>query len=276
MIPLEDQFFDVLVKAKRGLDLSEKVIAQTTGLSFEIITELLQGKIRSESDLEKIAKIFHLDAKALLDLAQEKWSPETIRLEGLVQFSSAWDETSVNAYLFWDKESRTALAFDTGTDAQEMLNFLKNNQLTLEAIFITHTHGDHVFELDRLQEVTQAAAWVCEKESFDGAKSFAPGHCFALRHWELETRLTNGHSSGGITYLLKGLNRPVAFVGDALFAGSIGGVASIYYQEAQKKIRDHILSLPNQTVLCPGHGPMTTVGEEKKHNAFFAGEFSSS
>ena len=272
MIPFEDQFYDVLVKAKRGLGLHEEVIAQITGLTSDVITELLQGKLRSDADLKKIAKVFQLNGEALLDLEQKKWQPKMIHLEGLTQFCSAWDETSVNAYLVWDEESRKALAFDTGTDAQEMLNFLESKQLKLEAVFITHTHGDHVFELDRIQEITKTIFWVCDKESLEGAQNFEPGHCFELGKWQVETRLTNGHSPGGTTYFLKGLDRPVAFVGDALFAGSMGGVATTHYQEAQKKIRENILSLPNKTILCPGHGPMTTVEEEKEHNPFFAEE----
>ena len=57
-------------------------------------------------------------------------------------------------------------------------------------------------------------------------------------------------------------------VGDALFAGSMGG-GMVSYADALRTNREKIMSLPDETVLCPGHGPMTTVGEEKKHNPFF-------
>ena len=84
----------------------------------------------------------------------------------------------------------------------------------------------------------------------------------------LETRLTSGHSVGGITYVVSGLARPVAVVGDALFAGSMGG-GMVSYADALANNRRHILSLPDPTVVCPGHGPLSTVGEEKQHNPFF-------
>jgi glyoxylase-like metal-dependent hydrolase (beta-lactamase superfamily II) len=68
--------------------------------------------------------------------------------------------------------------------------------------------------------------------------------------------------------VVRGLARTVAIVGDAIFAGSMGGGA-VSYQDALKTNRENILSLPDETVLCPGHGPLTTVGEQKKVNPFF-------
>ena len=85
---------------------------------------------------------------------------------------------------------------------------------------------------------------------------------------KIETRQTSGHSAGGITYVISGLPRPVAVVGDAIFAGSMGGGA-VSYTDALRNNRNKIFTLPNEAVLCPGHGPLTTVGEEKLHNPFF-------
>ena len=79
---------------------------------------------------------------------------------------------------------------------------------------------------------------------------------------------TSGHSVGGTTYVIEGLERPVAIVGDAMFAGSMGG-GKISFQDALENNRTKILSLPGNTVLCPGHGPLTSVAEEKAHNPFF-------
>ncbi len=75
---------------------------------------------------------------------------------------------------------------------------------------------------------------------------------------------------GGTTFFVRGLDRPVAIVGDSLFAGSMGG-GNVSYADAIRNNLEKILTLPDNTVLCPGHGPLTTVGEEKTHNAFFAG-----
>ncbi len=91
---------------------------------------------------------------------------------------------------------------------------------------------------------------------------------------EIEARLTSGHSAGGTTYVISGLERPVAIVGDSLFAGSMGGGA-VSYQDALKNNLEKILTLPEETIVCPGHGPLTTVGKERKENPFFAGNISS-
>ena len=69
--------------------------------------------------------------------------------------------------------------------------------------------------------------------------------------------------------MVTGLSKPVAFTGDALFAGSMGG-GVVSYEDALRTGREKILSLPDETVICPGHGPMSTVAGEKRHNPFFA------
>jgi glyoxylase-like metal-dependent hydrolase (beta-lactamase superfamily II) len=175
---------------------------------------------------------------------------------------------TVNAYLAWDASSGQAAAFDTGADASPILNFLRDHRLRLVSIFLTHTHGDHVFDLDRLVEKTGAVAWVGSREAFQGPNAFDAGQTFTVGALTMDTRLTWGHAKGGITYVLGGLERPVAFVGDALFAGSMGG-GLISYPDALATNRSQILSLSDDTVLCPGHGPLTTVAEEKAHNPFF-------
>ena len=81
--------------------------------------------------------------------------------------------------------------------------------------------------------------------------------------------LTNGHSAGGTTYVVEGLAAPVAVVGDSLFAGSMGGAPN-QYEVARRNNREKILTLPDNTVIAPGHGPLTSVAEEKAHNPFLA------
>ena len=84
----------------------------------------------------------------------------------------------------------------------------------------------------------------------------------------LQALHTHGHSVGGVTYIIEGLEQPVAIVGDALFAGSMGG-GMVSYQDALRTNREKIMTLHGNTIICPGHGPNTTVKEEKAHNPFF-------
>jgi len=103
-----------------------------------------------------------------------------------------------------------------------------------------------------------------------GAEAIEEGKRFRFGNLEIDTRLTWGHSRGGMTYVVTGLACPIAIVGDSLFAGSMGG-GHVSYNVALQHNIEKILTLPDETIICPGHGPMTTVGEEKAHNPFFAG-----
>ena len=74
-----------------------------------------------------------------------------------------------------------------------------------------------------------------------------------------------------MTYFVTGLAHPLAIVGDSIFAGSMGG-GNVSYKDAVNNNLKKILTLPDDTIICPGHGPLTTVAEEKEHNPFFAGK----
>jgi len=150
-----------------------------------------------------------------------------------------------------------------------MLEFASSRGLRVAKIFITHTHTDHIFDFDRLLEKTKAQAWVSEREPLRGAEGFAPGRDFQIGALTVETRLTSGHAVGGVTYFIRGLAKPIAIVGDSIFAGSMGG-GKVSYAEALKNNREQVLTLPEETIICPGHGPLTTVGEQKRTNPFFA------
>ena len=267
-IPLEDNFADILGKAQRGLKLSDSEIASLAGVEVEAVQRLRAGEYGGEAGL--VAPVLGLNARALVAIGENAYAPAEIgALDGLAQFNTDFDDMKVNAYLVWDPVSRDAAAFDTGGDCGGMLEHLEAHGLTLRMILLTHTHGDHIYDLDRLMQRTGAPAYVSSREALEGAKSIEPGREFWLGALRIGARLTWGHSRGGMTYVVSGLRRPVAVVGDALFAGSMGGgMAS--YADALRTNREEIFSLPDDTIICPGHGPMTSVAEEKAHNPFFA------
>ena len=119
------------------------------------------------------------------------------------------------------------------------------------------------------QYIYQLQDSICSKlEAADGAESFEAGRKFTVGALQIETRQTSGHSRGGITYVISGLPKRIAVVGESMFAGSMGG-GMVSYADALRNNRENILTLPEDTILCPGHGPLTTVGEEKRHNPFF-------
>jgi glyoxylase-like metal-dependent hydrolase (beta-lactamase superfamily II) len=268
-LPLEDSHLDILGKAQRGLKLGDDELTRSAGISSDEFTRIQAGEILLEP-LGRHAAALHLGPQALADSARKAWMPHPVAIEGLKTFTTDFEDMTVNSYLVWDAASKKAVAFDSGADAGGMLDFITSNGLTLELILITHTHGDHIFDLDRLLEKTSAPAWVGDKEpSLAGAESFAAGKTFHVGGLAIETRLTWGHADGGITYVVSGLPRSLAIVGDAIFAGSMGG-GKVSYADALRTTRMEILSLPDETVLASGHGPLTTVAEELIHNPFFA------
>lgn len=266
-IPLEDSFSDIVGKAQRGLKINDADLASHSGLTVDAIGAVKGGKA-DEAVLRKLAPVLKLAADTLVQSAKKAWYPPALQVSGLAQFNTVYEDMTVNSYLVWDPKSKEAAAFDTGTDCSPMLQFAKDRQLAIKQVLLTHTHPDHIADLARLKQETNAPAYVCRLESVNGAEGFAAGETFHLGSLKVETRQTSGHSVGGITYVISGLERPVAVVGDALFAGSMGG-GIISYADALANNRQHIFSLPDDTVVCPGHGPLTTVREEKRNNPFY-------
>ncbi len=265
-IPLEDKFNDIVGKAMRGFKLTDSDAANAAGLTAGEVESLREG-VWDESVARHLASTLGLKASALIESGTETWTPAPVQLDGFAQFNTLYEDMTVNSYVAWDTLSGDAVAFDTGADCGPILDLISAENLSLKYILLTHTHGDHIFDLDRLKEKTGAPAFVGEREPIDGAESFPAGQTFEVGSFRIQTRLTWGHSRGGITFLVP-LAKPVAVVGDAMFAGSMGGGA-VSYAAALCTNREHILSRPDETIIAPGHGPLTTVGEQKIHNPFF-------
>jgi glyoxylase-like metal-dependent hydrolase (beta-lactamase superfamily II) len=267
-IPLEDNFNDVLGKAQRGLQLSDEQLAQKAGVLVADVTRAKEGQF-DEAAVRKLAPILNLKADALVALAKKAWYPkETGEVPGLASFTTTYGDVTVNSFLIWDPKTNQGAAFDTGADCSDMAKFAADNGIKIQMILLTHTHPDHIADLARLKSVTQAAAFVCKLEAIDGAETFEVSRKFTVGPLKIDTRQTSGHSRGGVTYVVSGLPNRVAVVGDSMFASSMGG-GGVSYSDALRNNREQILTLPDDTILCPGHGPLTTVGEEKQHNPFF-------
>lgn len=267
-LPLEDEFTDVLNKAQRGLQLSDQDLVDRTALSLEQILAVKGGCYDTDA-VEKMAFCLKLHAPAVHALALQQWEPNPVKpFEGLAQFTTWYGDMTVNAYLIWDPATREAASFDTGSTCQPILDCLKAKQLELTRLFITHTHMDHLADLNRLHEETGGACYGSAVENPLGLKPSRHGDGFIVGNLKIRVLGTFGHTPGGLSYFVEGLEKPIVIVGDALFAGSQGG-APYAYEDALKNNRERILTLPLETIICPGHGPLTTVAEERAHNPFF-------
>ena len=269
MIELEDNVGDIVGKAQRGLGLSDSELAEKSGLRPDQLRKIRDGQF-DDGALRAIAPSLDLEADALVELGSGKWKPKSLgELDGLAQFSSSYSGMLVNSYLVWDPGAKQAAAFDTGADCSAMLKLATKESLSIKMILLTHAHPDHIADLPRLREETGAEIFAPAREPLPGAEKIEEGKKFRVGKIDIETRLTWGHSPGGITFVATGLARPIAIVGDSLFAGSMGG-GTVSYKDAVRNNLEKILTLPDETIVCPGHGPITSVGEEKRHNPFFA------
>ena len=266
-IPLEDSFADVVGKTQRGLKISDDDLSRRAGISVEQLTKLKSGEF-DEAAVRKVAPVLNLASDALAELGKKSWYPPTHEVVGLASFNTTFEDMTVNAYLVFDPQTKEAVAFDTGADASPMLEFAKQNSLKIKLILLTHIHPDHIADLEKLKKETGATAHVSELEPTSGAETFPAGERFSVGNLRIESRQTSGHARGGITFFVSGLSKPVAIVGDAIFCCSMGG-GMISYEEALRTNRQNIFSLPDETILCPGHGPLTTIAEQKEHNPFY-------
>ena len=274
MPSLEDQFGDIVAKARRGKNISPSELVRKTGLTESELADIFNCKLVPEDPTTaKLAKILGLQPERLLDSAHARWSPKPVdrsRWGCLAVLSSPYGDYVVNAYVIWDKPSKRAVLFDTGADFTSIEKVVIGNSLKIELVCLTHTHSDHVVVLDEVRKKYRPKIVTSPREPVDGAETVREGKILPLGSLTIETRETDGHSVGGLTFVVTGISNapPIAVVGDAIFSGSMGG-PMISYENLTRNIRQKILTLPDDTLLCPGHGPLTTVGEEKAHNPFF-------
>jgi hydroxyacylglutathione hydrolase len=271
---LEDHLGDIICKARAMSNVPAAAAAHAAGLSeAELAVLEATGQAPKPVDLAGLAVLIGLQPAKLQTIAQG-WTPSEKDLgtwRELRGITTTDGGMAVNCYLVWDEVSREAALFDTGWNAQPIVELIEQNQLQLRHIFITHTHEDHVAALSAIREKFRKARLHSSSKHAPVEQRNRANDFIHLGSLRITHRDTPGHAEEGVTYIIGTWpdDAPhVAIVGDAIFAGSIGrGKQS--WDLAKQKVRDQIFTLPPETLICPGHGPLTTVAEEKSHNPFF-------
>ena len=271
---LEDHLGDIIRKARLMAKLDAGATAQAAGLSAADYAALEDaGKPAGAVNFSALGALLHLNPARLEGIARG-WLPpriDTTRWREFRQITTDDGGMAVHNYLVWDEVTRDAAAFDTGWKIEPVARLIEENGLTLRHIFITHTHHDHIAALEPLRNQYPRALLHTDTKGAPPQHRNRRNDCIQLGSLRITNRDTPGHVEDGVTYLVG--NWPddaphVAIVGDAIFAGSMGG-AKEHGALARQKVREQILTLPADTLICPGHGPLTTVGLEKQNNPFF-------
>jgi glyoxylase-like metal-dependent hydrolase (beta-lactamase superfamily II) len=271
---LEDHLGDIVRKARAMSNVSSKAAAEEAGLSETELSNLEEtGTVGKRPNFQALAKLIGLDG-AKLESVAKGWLPAPKDLGTWREFRCITTDSggmAVNYYLVWDEVSRDAALFDTGWDAKPALELILENQLVLRHLFVTHSHEDHIAALGAVREQFPKVRIHSSSKAAPVDQRNRQNDFIHLGSLRITNRDTPGHAEDGTTYIVGTWPEDaphVAIVGDAIFAGSIGR-GNQSWELARQKVRDQILSLPPETLICPGHGPLTTVAEEKAHNPFF-------
>lgn len=192
-----------------------------------------------------------------------------------------------NCYIIY--KENTALIVDPGDSPNQIIQFLEKEKLRPIAILLTHTHFDHIGAVDPIREAFNIPVFVhaleedwLEDPSLNGSQFFAlPAPITAKKaektleegtlsigDFEMEVRHTPGHSPGSCSFIFH--HEGFVIAGDTLFQGGIGrtDLPGGDFAQLYASIHHKLLSLPESLIVYPGHGPKTTIDEEKKFNPF--------
>ena len=277
-MPLEDDLCDILKKARSGLKLSVGDVARLTGLPAADLTALERGdQVRDRAELRAVAGALGLRAAPLEQIAVEKWLPQPLpSMPGIETVLGEINGYAVKGYIVHD--AGEAVLVDTAYHAEMMIEILQAKRLRLIGICLTHGHADHAEGIQKILSHWPVPVYLGPddlsllhwKPAASQLQSPKRGEVVTVGRLTLRCLATPGHTPGGICYAVEMPWGPVCFVGDTLFAGSIGRSNPFQlYRTHLDSVREQVLSQPKDCWLLPGHGPGTTVREELEHNPFY-------
>ena len=200
--------------------------------------------------------------------------------------------TQTNCYVVGCEETHEGVVIDPGGHPQRIIDAIEESGLTIRYVLNTHCHFDHMGANAEIVAATGAplalhpaelpilqarggASWfgVLVKESPLPDMELADGQVLEVGTLRFQVLHTPGHSPGGVTFYVEQMEKNAAFDGDVLFQMGIGrtDLPGSDWDTLMRSIREVLFALPDDTVLYPGHGPPTTVGQEKRSNPWVTG-----
>ena len=196
-----------------------------------------------------------------------------------------------NCSVIGDESTREAMVIDPGDDINEIVMLVQKHGLTVKQIVVTHAHIDHVGGAMKLRQLTGApillnqndyallkmldvqAAWVgmATPGKVEIDQPLAEGDKLRAGNLEASILHTPGHTEGSVCLYFPAQQKLIA--GDTLFAGSIGrtDLPGGSFEKIMSSLHQRVLALPDETIVIPGHGPLTTIGKERESNPFLTG-----
>jgi glyoxylase-like metal-dependent hydrolase (beta-lactamase superfamily II) len=273
--PLEDELGDVLEKAMRHSGLTEQALAERSAVTAEKIRDAVDYRYDlTASEIRRLATTLELNEIGLTAIAQGRYPlPEIAGLPFcLYPLRFPHGIGVANAYIVADCSLSTGVLFDTGTDYFKLRRVWPKNIKKLEAIFITHGETEHIGGLSELRASEGNIPVFCpEGKSVEGAVALGEGARLTFGRLEVQALKTPGHCESHNCYIVTvpsaPTSAPLLVSGDTLFAGSTG-TAFFCRQKLATNLHRMMDQLPDNTVVAPGHGPLTTIKNERRFNPF--------